>query len=366
MVLAQGLGKRSEDILYTLRREHEQGVYPVGGRFPSEEELCRRFKVSRSTIRRAIARLVVENRLEPRQGVGTIVRQCEQVRAESRVIAVMFPFDAESLVRVQDYTLQHHYLLTPCSRLTLDWDPAHERQFLRRVQVERYQGLLVCCTPVAPTNIDLLQTMQADGMRIIHIEPYRMSPPDGNYIYPDYKRAGYMATTRLLLAGYTSLVFTGTESDWPSALLFRHGFIEALDDQCGGYDPKRHYYEFPTYADVSPERQAALEAFLTTCSPSTGFVCRSNDLGMTISETLTRMGRSVPDDYGIIGIRYITDPVPERNEVDHLDFERISGVLQAIDCVTSDTTPDVQALLPPVYIRHGSIRAQEAHDVLVP
>ena len=106
--------------------------------------------------------------------------------------------------------------------------------------------------------------MQADGMRIIHIEPYRMSPPDGNYIYPDYKRAGYLATMRLLLAGYTSLVFAGAESDWPSARLFRHGFIEALDDQCGGYDPQRHYYEFPTYADRSPERHAALEAFLNT------------------------------------------------------------------------------------------------------
>ena len=365
MALAQGLGKRSEDILSTLRREHEQGMYPVGARFPSEEELCRRFLVSRSTIRRALARLVAENRLESRQGVGSIVREFERGRTASRVIAVMFPFDADNLVRVQDYALEKHYLLTTYARRTFEWDLAHERQFLQRVQIERHQGLLACCTPYAPTNVDLLQAMQADGMRVIHIEPYRTSPPEGNYIIPDYKRAGYMAVTSLLLAGYTSLVFAGTSSDWPAARLFAHGYVEAIDDHVGGYDPARHYYEFPTGADFAPDRHAALEEFLRTCPPSTGFICRTNDLALAISEALTQMGHAVPDDYGVIGIRYLTDPVPCGNAVDHLNFDRVQGVLRAIDYLTSDTMPDVQELLPPVYLRHGSTRERNVPVALV-
>jgi len=48
-------------------------VYPVGSPLPTEDELCRRFSVSRYTVREALRRLREDNLVASRQGAGTIV-----------------------------------------------------------------------------------------------------------------------------------------------------------------------------------------------------------------------------------------------------------------------------------------------------
>ena len=44
-------------VASTLRTAILRGVYPVGSRVPTEDELCRHFKVSRHTIREALRQL---------------------------------------------------------------------------------------------------------------------------------------------------------------------------------------------------------------------------------------------------------------------------------------------------------------------
>lgn len=56
-----------------LRRDIVAGVYPVHSRIPSEMELCRRYQVSRVTVRRALGALVNDGLLERYQGKGTFV-----------------------------------------------------------------------------------------------------------------------------------------------------------------------------------------------------------------------------------------------------------------------------------------------------
>ncbi|MFC4166306.1 FadR/GntR family transcriptional regulator [Teichococcus aestuarii] len=50
-------------------------AFPEGARLPGENELARRFAVSRPVLRQALARLRAEGRLESRKGSGTYVRQ---------------------------------------------------------------------------------------------------------------------------------------------------------------------------------------------------------------------------------------------------------------------------------------------------
>jgi len=51
----------------------ESGQWPPGAQLPSERELCDQFKISRITVRQAIAELVVEGRLTRAHGRGTFV-----------------------------------------------------------------------------------------------------------------------------------------------------------------------------------------------------------------------------------------------------------------------------------------------------
>jgi GntR family transcriptional regulator len=69
---------KSDDCLYlqvahTLKNEIVGGVYPVGSRLPTEQELCQRFSVSRYTIREALRRLRDDNLVASRKGAGTTV-----------------------------------------------------------------------------------------------------------------------------------------------------------------------------------------------------------------------------------------------------------------------------------------------------
>jgi DNA-binding GntR family transcriptional regulator len=57
----------------TLGREIAEGRYPVGQKFPTDQELCARFSVSRHTIREALRDLQQEGVLTRQRGAGTVV-----------------------------------------------------------------------------------------------------------------------------------------------------------------------------------------------------------------------------------------------------------------------------------------------------
>ena len=73
-----GLRKKDATPLYEQAIQRilsmiESGKYPPGSAIPNETELCEQFSVSRITVRRAVAELVRQGRLEKKQGKGTFV-----------------------------------------------------------------------------------------------------------------------------------------------------------------------------------------------------------------------------------------------------------------------------------------------------
>jgi GntR family transcriptional regulator len=60
-------------LVQILKREIVSGVYPVGSNLPTEERLCRRFKVSRHTVREALRHLRGAGLVASRRGAGTTV-----------------------------------------------------------------------------------------------------------------------------------------------------------------------------------------------------------------------------------------------------------------------------------------------------
>lgn len=72
------LEKKSQSPLYQqlmsrLKNDVLAGVYPAGGRIPSEQVLCDTYGISRVTVRKAMLDLVQEGLLVRRQGKGTFV-----------------------------------------------------------------------------------------------------------------------------------------------------------------------------------------------------------------------------------------------------------------------------------------------------
>jgi GntR family transcriptional regulator len=64
-------------IVRVLQNEIVSGKHPVGARLPTESALCRRFAVSRHTVREALRHLRESGLVSPRQGSGTTVAAAE-------------------------------------------------------------------------------------------------------------------------------------------------------------------------------------------------------------------------------------------------------------------------------------------------
>lgn len=62
------------NIYDELKRNIDQGVYPVGGKIPSDEELVKKFEVSRITVKKALGMLKEEGMIRRTPGVGTFVK----------------------------------------------------------------------------------------------------------------------------------------------------------------------------------------------------------------------------------------------------------------------------------------------------
>jgi GntR family transcriptional regulator len=62
-----------QQVLHALRKDIVSGTVPVGAQMPTEAVLCRRFKVSRYTIREALRQLRDDGLILSRRGAGTTV-----------------------------------------------------------------------------------------------------------------------------------------------------------------------------------------------------------------------------------------------------------------------------------------------------
>lgn len=60
-------------VAHEIKTEIVNGVYPVGTLIPTEDELCKRFSVSRYTVREALRVLREEGLVMSRRGAGTTV-----------------------------------------------------------------------------------------------------------------------------------------------------------------------------------------------------------------------------------------------------------------------------------------------------
>ncbi len=69
----------------TLRTAILRGIYPVGARLPTEDELCRRFGVSRHTIREALRQLRAEDLITSRPGSRPLVASPAGARPAERI-----------------------------------------------------------------------------------------------------------------------------------------------------------------------------------------------------------------------------------------------------------------------------------------
>jgi GntR family transcriptional regulator/GntR family frlABCD operon transcriptional regulator len=66
---------RYRQLQHFLKVQIQQGVYGIGDFLPSEHDLCHKFQVTRTTVRKALEELQKEGFIERQHGRGSLVRE---------------------------------------------------------------------------------------------------------------------------------------------------------------------------------------------------------------------------------------------------------------------------------------------------
>ncbi len=99
-----------------LQRQLTDGTIPPGGALPSEPDLARETRLSRTTVRRALARLAAEGMIERRHGSGTYatMQGAKKSRNEAATDAGALLSDLRAMTRMTvAKVLQHGVIATP-------------------------------------------------------------------------------------------------------------------------------------------------------------------------------------------------------------------------------------------------------------
>ena len=95
------------NVVYdTLKREISDGIFKPGTFLPTEKELCDRFQVSRTTIRKVISLLRDEGQVEVKQGRGTTIMDVTTTQKLSRISSITETLTSEGhVVTVQGMSI---------------------------------------------------------------------------------------------------------------------------------------------------------------------------------------------------------------------------------------------------------------------
>jgi GntR family transcriptional regulator len=93
--IEQGVVPRYFQLKGILEKRLQSGEYQPGDKFPTDDELCREYGLSRGTVRRAVEMLISAGLLRREQGRGTFINSLQQ----SHVFFRLASFDEEMKAR---------------------------------------------------------------------------------------------------------------------------------------------------------------------------------------------------------------------------------------------------------------------------
>jgi GntR family transcriptional regulator of arabinose operon len=310
-----------QQVKRSLIAEIELGRWATGGAIPSEAQLLQRFNVSRPTLVRSLQDLVREGYLFRRQGKGTFVadrtaRTSEAAATTARSIPV---FAARHTAQAGS---PGEVLLRLLRGAQAVLGPAHVDLSLRYAADgmidEETESFIDKTEPGVALVIEpsfspkLRVELQSHGWTVWAVnEPWA----DGNAVYIDQERAGYLAARYLIEkrgCRHIALLNGPVEQYWGFGARLR-GYLAALKE--AGIEPNRKLIREGWQMIDTEAGRAMMRELLDAGVTLDGVVGASDGKALGALAAAQERGRTVPDDLVIVGIDDIlaaraTPPLP--------------------------------------------------------
>ena len=214
--------KINEDIL--------SGIYPLDSKLPTEVELAKKYKVSRSTVRQALDYLVNDGIISKRWGSGnTVISKSDSSKKKTVMLLVPNIKSVNTIVDDITSTLMKEGFTVECHE-TMNYF-SKEREYLSGMLSEIYSGLILApvLSALPNTNVDLLQQLLKRQLPIIFLESAPAGIYNGTVISCDSYGKGYQMARSFINAGKKKLGGIFFHDSSQSVASFA-GFVDAVRD----------------------------------------------------------------------------------------------------------------------------------------
>ncbi|MCX7655910.1 MAG: GntR family transcriptional regulator [Treponemataceae bacterium] len=295
-----------ETIYFWLIEQFATNAIRIGGKLPSEHELCLRFGTSRPQVREALARLLHEGLIETRRGKGSFRKATTFPSQSKRDIAVILPHlsgyvypalveEAERAIREKGFQA-----LFSCS----GGSQHTEAEVLKRLTERPLAGILISPSfdlfPKSSENGYLLREFSAKGIPVVILDHQW----DGfSCIYLDDFRAGQRAAHYLLEKGHQSLGLCSRSGHTPFVLRgqgFKTAFLEHQKNQ-GFNQNVFSVSELYLSEEQRPQWGALIRNYLASSQRPSALFCVNDILAMEVWREALAVGLRIPEDFSLVG-----------------------------------------------------------------
>jgi len=294
-----GIPKYCQIRQFIVEEEIEKKRLKAGDGIPSENELSRKFNVSKNTVVKALNDLVKDGVLYRVQGKGTFVSQISK-KATTNIGVLVYhvdnPFYSGIVKSIDEraHSKGFHTLLGN----TLG-DKQIERTYIREFAGgNKIDGLILC--PVTPPTDDFIMTLKQMGMPFVFLYPQTLVE-DVNCINADDEKGAYEATMHLVRLGHRRIAFLGSNNLGNINVAGKeNGYAKALKDAAIPFDIDIVFRLRLDEIKIQ-DYDAIIEKFSNMTDPPTATFAIGDVPAIDFLMAVKKKGLRVPEDMAIIG-----------------------------------------------------------------
>ena len=276
------------------------GQFRFGDRLPSENMLCRKFDLSRQTVRRALDELEKEGAIKKVRGSGTFVNRVFAQPQRTSSVGILstvlyeyiFPtimFGAENILTSAGYGIEFGITYNKVE---------NEANFLKRMLEINPMGLIIegSKTNLTAMNVDLFREIQRKGIPVVFIHNQYAELSDIPCIIMDDVGSAFALTELLIQNGHKKIAgifkFDDVQGKYRYAgygKALRAHKIPIVDE---------HVIWFDSYEWLGKEMNWVFEE-IAEC---TAIVCYNDQVCIKVLAEMKRRGLSVPTDISVVSI----------------------------------------------------------------
>ena len=289
-------------IMEDLKKQILSGEIQAGDRLPSENELAEQYKVSRQTVRKAIAILENSGHVYAEHGRGTFCSEIVRHTKNSKNIAVVttylssyiFPRLIQGIDTV--LTSQGYSIILKNTRNSRSQEIRCLEELLQKdidgVIIEPSKSHIYC------NHMNLYQKLDEFQIPYVFIQGSYAQMSHKPHVLMDDAKGGYMITKYLISLGHKNIVgvFKADDSQGQN----RHkGYVKALQEAGICYEPDKVIWFYTEDRTVHP--YDAIRNMLQQKETMDAVVCYNDQIAMEVIRAMQESGLKVPKDVSVTG-----------------------------------------------------------------